>query len=323
MDTSISAVIPSFNRARFLPLAVSSVRTQSHRVDEIIVVDDGSTDDTEAVVRSLGNDIRYFRQRNAGPSAARNRGIKLARGHYIAFLDADDEWLPHSIERQLEVFRHAPGVGLVTADKAVVDESGRVTVESWFDEHGLLEFFRELAGKPVPHAVARLLETNFVNTSVIVLPKSVLLDVGGFDAEIRYGEDLELWARIAARYPVACVPEVLGLWRNHTGNVTKSVEPMLRDYVKVAEKLRGWGKEVLDAQGVSADRLVASAWASLGYWYFCEGRYHDARFAFMRSTQEKPSMRSFIYGVFCHLPPPVTQALRTVKQRLSGSRGLS
>jgi hypothetical protein len=89
----------------------------------------------------------------------------------------------------------------------------------------------------------------------------------------------------------------------------------------VAERVRAWGEEVLSAQGVSADRLVASAWSSLGYWYFSEGRYGDARHAFLRSIRERPSARAIVYGACCALPAPVTAALRSLKQRLVGTGG--
>lgn len=317
----VSAVIPAYNRANLLPEAVRSIRAQTHPVSEIIIVDDGSTDDTADVVRALGTGIRYFRQANAGPSATRNRGIELAQGAYIAFLDADDVWLPHAIERQMEAFDRQPGLGLVTADMAAIDGEGNTIQPSWFAARGSLDFFLELDGRPVPNAVAQLARTNFVSTSLILSPRAMLLESGGFSPDIRYGEDLELWVRIAARRPVVCLPEVLGLRRVHEGNVTKAIEPMLLDYVRVAERIRERCLDSLVSQGESPDRLVAAAWFSLGYWYFSQGRDREARRSFISSLGEKITTRSALYAACSLLPPRLKEGLRSFKQHLSASGG--
>src|SRR5437588_311798 len=112
----VSAAIPTFNAAAFLAEAVYSALGQSHRQVEVLVIDDGSTDDTEEVLRPFRQEIRYFRQDRAGPSAARNRGILNARGRYVAFLDADDVWLPEKLELQVGVMNRQPEVVLTYSD---------------------------------------------------------------------------------------------------------------------------------------------------------------------------------------------------------------
>src|SRR5690349_12299252 len=98
----VSVVIPAFNAARYLPAALDSVLNQTARNLEILVVDDGSTDETEALLSRYGPPVHYLRQENQGVSVARNLGIKQSRGRFVGFLDADDTWLPHKLERQLE-----------------------------------------------------------------------------------------------------------------------------------------------------------------------------------------------------------------------------
>ncbi|MCX7894144.1 MAG: glycosyltransferase, partial [Burkholderiales bacterium] len=313
VEASVSAVIPAYNCARFLPAAVASVRAQSRPAREIVVVDDGSTDGTASVAAALGPDVRVVTQANAGPSAARNRGVGLCSGDLVAFLDADDEWLPEAIERQVEVLRRFPDAALTTADMAAIDEDGRVTHPSWFDRHGLAAEVRGWGGRPVPNAVAALMRKNFVSTSVLVVRRDVFMELGGFRPDLRYGEDLELWARIAARCPVVCLPEVLGRRRAHPHNTTKSVEPMLKDLVRMTEIVRGWGRDVLRAQGADADEMVARARTDLGYWYFTAGRLAEARAALGAALRDDVSARALRYFLLSCLPLSAVNGLRRVK----------
>lgn len=147
---SVAAVVPAYNSAQFLPGAIASIRQQTAAIDEIIVVDDGSTDDTAAVVRRLGSDIRYIRQDNSGPSAARNAGIEAARSHWIALLDADDTWVPDKTRRQLALAERFPDLALIASDRSEVDATGTVIVESLFQRHGLGSFFAQLEGARSP-----------------------------------------------------------------------------------------------------------------------------------------------------------------------------
>lgn len=310
----VSAVIPTYNRARFLPAAVASVRAQTHPCAEIVIVDDGSSDDTAAVVAALGAGVRYVRQANAGPAAARNRGIREAGGDLVAFLDTDDRWLPGKIEAQVALFRREPALGLACADMSIEDGGGRVMVASNFVKRGLQAGFATLDGAPIPDAPRRLLQVNFVNTSTVVAPRALLLALDGFDTRLRYGEDLELWLRIAARHPLACVASVQEVRVEHDSNVTRSIEPMLRGYVAMAEVIRGWAGATMSDWGVHPDRYVADALCDLGYWYFGEGRHGEALPCFVRSLREHPTRRALAYAAASVLPPAAVRWARTARQ---------
>lgn len=310
---TVSVVIPTYNRARFLPAAVASVRAQTYPCAEIVIVDDGSTDDTADVVAGLGPGIRYIWQANAGPAAARNRGIHEATGDYVAFLDTDDRWLPEKTALQVAVLQRESTVALVSADMAIEDETGTMQVTSNFQHRGLQTMFVELDGRPIPDAPRLLLKINFINTSTAIARRSVLLALNGFDERLRYGEDLELWLRIAAQHGIACVPSVQELRVEHSSNVTKSIEPMLKGYVRMAEVIREWARNHMPAWGISADRYVAAMQADLGYWYFTQERMAETRLAMLRSWRERPNVRAALYGLAATLPLSWIRSLRAAK----------
>jgi glycosyltransferase involved in cell wall biosynthesis len=318
MPLHVSVVIPAYNAARFLPEAIESIRRQSRAVHQIIVVDDGSKDDTAQVVAGLGPDVTYVHQTNAGVSAARNRGIQEATGDIVAFLDADDRWLPGKVEKQLAVFERNPQTGLVGTDRSDVDANDQVLLDSLFRKQGLYDEFVELDGRPMADAFSRLILVNFLPTSSVMVSKRVLAAVGGFETTIRYGEDLELWARIAARYPLVCLPDVLVLYRLHDSNAIHQTERLLVDMVRVMQRIRSWGSQQMLDQGLNADRIVAQSQWELGYWYLNSGQFAKARGPFWAGFRESASARALIYALLSFLPPGIIRALRKTKQQIMG-----
>ncbi len=314
----ISAIIPAFNSAAFICDAVNSILRQSHPVDEIIVVDDGSSDGTADLISDFGNKVTCIRQENRGPSAARNRGIEQAKGDWIAFLDADDQWTPEKTEAQLAVLKRHPELRLIASDMAEIDSEGHTITPSVLDKHHLLESFRALDGAPLSNALAALAEKNFIPTGTVLVQRQVLLDHGLFNPHIRFGEDLELWAKIATDRPITCLPEVHMLRRQHGNNATGSTLPMLQDLVEVTKSIRGYAKETLKDQGLNADNLVANALWDLGYWYFSHGDLANARRAFRESLKERPTKRALAYRLACCLPTRLIGSLRQAKQKLTG-----
>lgn len=312
----ISIVIPSYNAAHFLPKAIESIRRQTSRVDEVIVVDDGSSDDTEQVIKSLGDDIIYIRQNNSGVSTSRNKGIKKAGGDFIAFLDADDIWLPQKVERQLEVFARHPHAGLVACDRAEIDNEDNVILASLFKKQGLHDLFVELAGRPIPNVLSKLIRTNFIPTSSVIVRKSALEKVGDFDTTIRYGEDLELWARIAMEFDIVCLPDVLTHYRRHDENATNATEKLLLDMVRVMKNIRRLGADKLSNEGINADRVVAQSLWELGYWYFTSTTPRIAYAPLQESFKEHPSPRPLIYSWLSLLPASAIVGARHIKQKI-------
>lgn len=314
---TISAVIPAYNSAKFIRAAISSIQAQTHPVDEIIVVDDGSTDDTENVVAQISDSIVYCKQANQGPSAARNRGIALAKGDWIAFLDADDQWTPDKIAKQLAILELHPELKLISGDMAEIDNDDRLITASVLAKHNFLESFQQLAGRPIPNALAVLVKKNFIPTGTVLVKRDTILVAGSFSTAIRFGEDLEMWAKIATNHPISCLPEVLMLRRQHGSNATQESERMLIDLTKVMASLRTYAKEQLTNQGIAPSALVSDAYWMLGYWYFSRGKNDQALIAFAASLKEHFRLNTLAHLTCCCLPQPIIQRMRTIKQKIT------
>jgi len=200
----VSVVIPLYNARDVIRATIHTVLAQTWTDCEIVVVDDGSTDGSDAVVREFGERVRYIRQENRGVARARNRGVAESRGEYIAFLDHDDLWHPTKLEKQVAVLDRRPEVGMVVTDVAHLDREGRPM--------GVVG-----AGYNPAEPFARLFVRGYVPTpSAAMLRRSVLASVGGFDERFEGAglDDHELWTRIAARYEIANLPEPLTSHRN-------------------------------------------------------------------------------------------------------------
>jgi len=211
---SVSCVIPTYNRADFILDAVRSALIQTYPVNEIIVIDDGSTDDTSSVLQSIRDPrLRYAYQPNAGISKARNVGIHLASGNIIAFLDSDDIWYPNKLEKQLACLS-SRDYGLVYCAKSWIDNTG-TDIKNPYPQSSFPQgnIFREL-----------FLE-NFVTTaSCVIVQRKCFSDVGLFieSRDFSNGEDYEMWLRIAHTFTIGAVPEELVKYRTHNSNQTSA-----------------------------------------------------------------------------------------------------
>jgi len=205
----VSVVVPCFDAADTIERAIRSARGQTHPAVELIAVDDASGDDTLARLEALsGDDLRVLAlERNVGAAEARNRGLALARGDYVAFLDADDEWLPDKLRIQVEALERDPTLVLSTCDSILVGVDG-----STIRHHDTTD---TASG---PEAWRTLLRGNFVPTPTVVARRSALEAVGGFDADLALGEDYDVWLKLSARGGFHVHPEVLlRIYARHAG----------------------------------------------------------------------------------------------------------
>jgi glycosyltransferase involved in cell wall biosynthesis len=223
----VSVIIPAYNAGKYLEETVRSVLAQTFADLEIIICDDGSTDDTATIAQSFSDPrVKYIHQKNAGVSSARNCSAAHSTGEYLAFLDADDLFHPANLEKKVAVLEQQKDVALVFADCIVIDANGKVTGE-------------KLIGKD-ENVLHDLL---LWNGTVIPGPSSILVRrtafealSEGFDPRFSTAADQDFFFRIAAKNKCARIPEVLTSYRKHESNMHMNIEVMERDHIGVYEK---------------------------------------------------------------------------------------
>ncbi len=207
---TVSVVMAAKNYARFLPIAVESVVAQSFPDWELLIIDDGSTDATPAAVQPFLADrrVRYVRSDRLGQSRAKNLGANLSRGEFIAYLDADDAWLPTKLAKQLALLQANPSVGVCFCRRSLIDESGQPLPSN---------------DPPAPRGrvLDKLFLRNFVCFSSVMVRRHVFDHVGAFDPEWDLAIDYDLWLRVARHYEFDFVEEPLVLYRTGHGNLSK------------------------------------------------------------------------------------------------------
>ncbi len=218
-------IIPTYNRRDLLPRALDSVLAQTRSVDEIIVIDDGSTDGTDEMLRArYGDRVRYVWQPNAGVSAARNHGLRLAQGRYLALLDSDDLWLPTKTELQVAFLEARPDFGMVVCDVERIDGDYR-----HIDVLRRRDIVREDGW-----ALRWILHNPALVPASVLLRREVVDQLGGFDEQLRTAEDLEFHLRVARHWKIGVVEEALvRAMRGHEG--LSAADSTYDDYVRVVE----------------------------------------------------------------------------------------
>jgi glycosyltransferase involved in cell wall biosynthesis len=299
----LSVVIPAYNAAAFLGVCLDSVSSQRGPFEmEVIVVDDGSTDETAEVARAhMG--VRLVRlERNMGPSAARNAGVAAARGELIAFLDADDLWPARSLVSRLEVLRQHPEAGFVFSDCRQFDATG-LRAQTLFEAGGLGIVAWGPEGT-LPDAHRRLLAANFVTTGSVVARRAALIDAGGFAEDLRLVEDLDLWLRLARRYPVAWCGEVGLLRRRHSDNLSRDSRTMSLAYLEVLRRQAADPAALTPQLEADLSALAAKEWLHLAYVALASGRLVEASGWAWQSLRTRPSA------------PALARVARALKARL-------
>jgi glycosyltransferase involved in cell wall biosynthesis len=212
---NVSVIIPAYNSGATIAATINSVLRQTHADYEIIVVDDGSTDNTQAQVTAFGDQVHYVYQPNRERSAARNHGIRLAQGKYIAFLDADDRWRPEKLAKQVALLDRRSDLALVYCWASLIDPAGI--------KCGVIG--QDFPIEQAEHCVAfeGLLLGRSIPTLTTIVRAACLATTGLFDEQICYIEDWDLWLRFALHYPIGFVPEVLADYQMHNAFLPKSM----------------------------------------------------------------------------------------------------
>jgi len=283
----VSVVIPAYNAMSFLPEAIKSVSTQTLQDYEIIVVNDGSTDNIEVWMTQITDPrVKLISQANQGASVARNTAIERSQGQYIAFLDADDLWESTKLKKQVQILDQHPQVGLAYTWVALIDSQSKPTGKVWEND---------LEGD----VWEKLIEHNIVECCSTPMVRRCCFDaVGLFDPTVSQGacgsEDWEMWLRIAKHYSFKAVPEFLTYYRDHASNGSKNWTIMEHDYHLILDKTFANApahQQHLKSRsyGFANLRIAWKALQSLNGDYEIAGRYRAkavASYPAIRSTGE-------------------------------------
>jgi glycosyltransferase involved in cell wall biosynthesis len=247
---NVSVIIPAYNAEAFIADTVQSVLNQTYQDLEVIVVDDGSQDGTVAALEPFGTRVQVHRQANGGVARARNTGVSLASGEFIAFLDADDLWLPRKLERQL-AFSAAP---MTFTDRFNIGARG--------DLPEIQSEVTPMHGGDV--FVALLREGNFITNTSVVMRRTLFDRMGGFYTGLNGTEDWDLWIRIAERYAIGFLPEPLVRYRFHSGGISRNFVKMGRERRQVITRALALERgRLLDWR--TRRQIWAETWRTNGY----------------------------------------------------------
>lgn len=268
MNDAVSVVIPAFNYGRYLGAAIQSVLSQTFQNFELLVIDDGSTDDTRKILsRFTDSRLRYVYQFNQGLSAARNTGIANARFDFVAFLDADDLWLPGMLESAVERFsRLSPDYGLVACNSLRINQAGELI--------DLQLKHRPCSGEQEYRAADILIKSRFMPSTVVVRAE-VFQTVGLFDTSLRSSEDRDMWIRIASKYRIHYLSTPLVHIRKHATNMSRNADRMRVNMRRVLAK---HSRAVAGLPGNWGGFLQAYSfhYFEVGWMYYDEGRIPEA-----------------------------------------------
>ena len=270
-EVDLSIIIPTYNRAYVVGRAIQSVLNQTYKNFEILVVDDGSTDNTNEIVRSVNDErVRYIRhEKNKGAAAARNTGIMAAKGKYIAFQDSDDEWLPEKLEKQMAAFRNASSqIGVVYTGMLRIEGDGKTYM-------------------PPPEVTEKegniyhsLLRRSFVFTSSTVVRRECFTEVGIFDEHFPHAEDWDLWIRISKYYHFRFIDEPLLIYYVMPDSLFVNQACTIRAYEMILEK---------HYKDIEKDkRILARFYIVMGDLLCSEKKLRQGRRYFMKAAVAYP-----------------------------------
>lgn len=276
----ITVVIPCHNAEPYLAAAIESVLRQRGAAFEIVVVDDGSSDGSARLVEERFPQVRLLRQANQGVAAARNRGIEQARGDWIAFLDADDLWADGKLQAQCRLLRSRPDCRLCYTAWHVWPSDGPAPSAGFL--RAALDRGRDAArwAGPSGWIYRDLLRECAVWTSTVLVERSLVAAVGGFDTGLTIGEDWDLWLRASRETPILRIPEPFAFYRMHPASLTQRPPDRNYKHLVISRALSRWGYDSPD--GSSADkeivnRELALSWSDFAGAHLQAGNLAEAR----------------------------------------------
>lgn len=304
----ISVIIPTYNMAPYLVAAIESILAQTHGDHEIIVVDDGSTDNSNEVLVPFLDRIVLLKQANSGPAKARNLGIRRASGEFVAFLDADDIWYPKKMEKQLKVFQENPNYAMVHSNALIKSTDNSQPEQLWFTIKN-----RVRAGS----IFSELLSQCFIIPSSVIVKKECLEKTGMFDENLWCWEGYDLWLRLAYEYSIGFIRRPLIERRLHDTNLFYS-DP-LRDIISLIAIMQKWAaiaSNLPQGDRATIKRNLQYNYFRLGRYYLATGHIPKARKALRASVYSDFSLLALVYFPLSLAPNSCIKLVRRIKRRL-------
>jgi glycosyltransferase involved in cell wall biosynthesis len=279
-----SLIIPTFNHGRFLGSAIDSALAQTVNAVEVIVVDDGSTDETPAVLARYAGRVRVLRQENRGLSAARNAGLAAAHGTFVSFLDADDVMAPTKLAAQLDVLERSQAIGWTYCDVLMETVATGATARA-SERFGYAA--RVLDGWLFPE----LIHGNFIPAIAPLVRRTALEVAGGFDERLTALEDWDMWLRLSLIAEARYTPAVLVTYRIRPGGMSEDRTRMDRSRFLVLDKINRTRPVALESLGNVGRRIIADTHNWLGKEAYAAGDWREARRRFAASVVMVPWQR--------------------------------
>jgi len=280
-NPTVSVIVPTYNRAHLVGRAIQRILNQTYQDFEIIIVDDGSTDNIDDIIKEFQKKekrIKYIRhEKNRGGSAARNTGIKAVRGEYIAFLDSDDEWLPEKLKRQIEVFKNALSeICVVYTGFVYKDELNRDTSKQFVPKKRGWIYEDILAGNCVG------------TTSTVLIKRKYFEKAGLFDENLPSCQDWEMWIRIAKEYQFDFIKDLLVIYHVHENRISTNLEAIIKGITIVINKFSG--------ELISRRKIYSQHRFNIGNLYCRIGNMKKGRELFSKAIKLCPfNLKYFIY----------------------------
>lgn len=304
----VSALLTCYNAAWCVDRALDGLLAQTRAPDEIVVTDDGSTDDTVGrIVSRLGARVKLLRLPHQGLTRSRAAAFDAASGDWLAMLDADDIWLPEKLERELATAQRHPDARWIVSDAVYVSETG-VLRESWLSHY--FDPVRELSGDLLP----ALIERSFVLPSASLVAAEAYRAVGGFDPSFVYSQDYDLFLRLAARFPGVILPDRLARYFATPGGMSSKIEERHRDNLRLMERIESGELRPEPLTRRSGARRVAALAFDIGMICMRSGRNEEARGLLRRAAgRGSPWPRRAVALAGAMLPASLVRAFGRLK----------
>lgn len=282
MSDLVSVIIPTFNREDVLPRAIASVLGQTYKNIEIIVIDDGSADNTKSIIKKYGDKVYYIFQQNQGVSSARNNGVKHSNGKYLAFIDSDDEWLPNKLELQMSEFNYANDIGMVAC---------KAFISSLYD--GEIQLSNSHLNTVETCDFYDIFKTPYLGMPNIVILKSVFNGIQGFNEKLKTAEDIDLFLRVSVNYKVRLINKPLTRVYETENSLSTSTDSY-QDNINVVNQVHEEFKELFVGHESLFSEVISGLYRDYAITLLWHKKYKDAELKLVKSMSYKFTVNSLL-----------------------------